>query len=177
MSRATLWDRLVGPDATRAEAAGAVVAGMVGAGLAGWRAFATGESWWVTLLIGILAADLVGGVWANSTASTRRWYHRPGTWPGSHLLFASLHVHPFVMAWLVPSFGWTGAAVLYGGTLLATTVVATQTRRLQSPVAAVAALVVFTAATFTIDPTRIEWFVPAYVLKLIIGHAVPADPA
>ena len=67
--------------------------------------------------------------------------------------------------------------MLYVGTLLATIAVATQSRRLQSPVAAIGALAVFTAAALNVDPTAIEWFVPAYALKLITGHAVPADPS
>lgn len=175
MTQTSVWDRLVGPGASRAEATGAIMAGLAGGLLAAWRASTVDASWVVLAVATLMAVDVVGGVWSNATASTRRWYHRQGAPPRSHFWFAALHIHPFLIAWMFPAFGWTGAVVLYGGTLLATVLIGSFPRRLKSPAAAVSALALLTAALIFTDPSGVEWFAPAYVLKLITGHAVPND--
>ena len=173
----TAWQRLIGPDSTPAESRGAIICGLVGAAVAVVLAVVrTDEITPVGVaVLGVLAADVVGGVWANATSSTRRWYHRPcaGFWSG--VGFEILHVHPFVVAWVVPGFGWVPAAVLYLGTLVAYVAVDRAPAGLSAPAASVGALAVFTAVLATYPVLAgIEWFVPAYLLKLLVGHAVPA---
>lgn len=175
----TAWERLIGPDSTPAESRGAVMSGLVGAVIAVVLAVTrVGD---ISLLgaavLGVMALDIVGGVWANATTTTRRWYHRPGIGSASSVRFALLHVHPFLVAWAVPGFDWTIATVLYLGMLVAYLVVEVTPSYLKSPTAAVTALVVFTLVLM-LDPdlAGVEWFVPAYLLKLLTGHAVPAEP-
>lgn len=173
----TAWQRLIGPDSTPAESRGAIVGGLVGAAVAVLLAAARTDD--VTpvgiVILGLMAADVVGGVWANATSSTRRWYHRPGAgfWSGKG--FALLHVHPFVVAWVVPGFGWVPATALYVGMLVAYIAADRAPAGLAAPVASMGALTVFTVVLAT-DPgmAGVEWFVPAYLLKLLVGHAVPA---
>ena len=166
------WERLVGPGATRAENIGTIGVGVAGAVVAIWRAVAVDASALATITAAVLALDVVGGVWANATETTRRWYHRPGSGPRSHLGFASAHVHPFILALLFEGFALQSGVVLYVGVVLTTGLIQVSPDRLASPIALTASLALIVALTG--NAAGLEWFPAAYTLKLLAGHAVPA---
>ncbi len=182
-------DLMIGVDATRAEKAITLVAG-VGAPvllwLLIWRHFPYPTwAWWQWAVAIFIAFDIAGGVAANGLNAQKRATHSavqpidPGPlkafkrWPW---LFTALHVHPFVV---VACFGgsWAEAAVLYLMPL--TTVIAMRRLPLylHRPLA-------FTVMTFAIPvafyglwaPVGMGWFGPLFVLKLVCCHAVREEP-
>jgi hypothetical protein len=168
------WERLVGPGATRAETAGTIAAGVVGAAVATWRAVAVDADLLAVAVAALVALDVVGGVWANATETTRSWYHRPGSSGRSQLRFAGLHVHPFVLAALFAGLSWGSASILYVGVLAATAVIVTAPRALANSIALVAVLALLVGvAVLDGAVPGLEWFPAAYLLKLLAGHAVP----
>lgn len=174
--RLSTWDRIAGPGASPAEN----ILVLTGAGL-GAAAVLVHVAWerpgWgvvAVVVVTLMAADIGGGVIANATPAGSRWWHRPGQGPRQHLLFVAAHVHPWVLALLVPGWSWQDAAVVHGTVLAASVAVVASPRRLRRPVAmgvASAALVVLLAATAA--PAGVEWVGPLLVVKLVIAHLVP----
>ena len=173
-----LWDRLIGPGATRAESvivvlfavlcAAAVVAYALLADL-GWSALQIAVA-------ALFALDIGGGVPANASNSGKRWFHRPGQGFREHLGFALVHVHPFVLALLFPGFGWGTAAVVYVYLLAATAVVLIVPLYLKRPVAFVLYGVALLGALYALGvPPGLEWFVPLFFLKLLMSHLLPEE--
>lgn len=115
----------------------------------------------------VAGLDLVGGVWANATPSTRRWWHRPGQGWRQHLTFAAGHIHPFLISKLYRKNDWFFAVGNYFYMLSATAVVVAAPLSLQRPLS----LTLFAAGTllnfYVWKPTAgLEWFGPVYLLKL-----------
>jgi hypothetical protein len=117
------WDTLIGPGSTSAEQwlilgtalAGAAVALWAGRGL-GW----TAAQWAVVIII---ALDLFGGVPGNATASSRRWYHRPGRRPQDHFIFVAVHLFHLIPIALFFDTGWLWVAGAYGYLLTAAVII------------------------------------------------------
>lgn len=86
-----------------------------------------------------IAADGLGGVVVNATGSNKRWLHGPGRTNRFDMLYVAAHVHPFVVALVVPGFSWTAAVVVYASVLSAALAIyglpalAAQARRLLVP--------------------------------------------
>ena len=141
--------------------------------------------WWHWLLAVGLAADVVGGVVANSLAPAKRLYHQaPGGSSSvvqrvlrNHLAFAALHVHPFLVVAVFPGEEWAWAAGWYVAALLGMAVVLAVPLRLKRPAAMGIATVAVLVATAADGPDGIAWLGPVLVLKLVVAHAVPErDP-
>src|SRR5690606_24667350 len=75
-------------------------------------------AWWQWALVVVVAFDIGGGVIANATPAAARQYHRLDR-PWEPVLFAAGHVHPFVIAWLLPGYNWQAGATLYIATIVA----------------------------------------------------------
>ncbi len=142
--------RLVG--AASAVAAGAVVA-VAAVQDVTW-------SWWQWTLVVVLTVDVAGGVAANALGSAKRFYHSPVP-PGlplpqrvlrSHVGFAAVHVHPFVLAALLPdaTLGW--AAAWYVLCLAGTAAVVGVPLFLRRPLAAAIVTVAVVAAPLAVAP-------------------------
>jgi hypothetical protein len=173
-----LWERLIGPAATRAESAlialwavlcaAAVVAYVLAAGL-GWSALQL-------TVATLLALDIGGGVPANASNSAKRWFHRPGQGFREHFGFTLIHVHPFARALLFPGFGWGAAAGVYAYLLVAVAVVLVVPLYLKRPVAFVLYCVALLASLYALGvPPGLEWFVPLFFLKLLVVHLLPEE--
>lgn len=171
-----LWDRFIGPGATRAENVlillwatlftAEVVAYALWAGL-GWSALQL-------VVVAVLAFDIGGGVPANASNCAKRWYHRPGQGFWEHFAFPLIHVHPFVLALLFPGFGWGTAAVVYVYLLVAAIVVLLSPLYLKRPVAFVLYSVALLGGLYALGvPPGLEWFVPLFFLKLLVAHLLP----
>lgn len=119
----------------------------------------------------IIIADLAGGVIANSTASGKRWWHRPGQGFKQHLLFNALHLHPIVIAYFFLDGDWSYLYVNYGYLLLASVVLFTIQIDLQRPVALLSTCLIIVVNTL-IFPLELAWFAVFYFMKLLVAHNV-----
>jgi len=137
--------------------------------------------WWHWLLVVGLAADLVGGVVANSLAPAKRLYHQPladghsrAEWIlRNRLAFTALHVHPFLVAALFPGAGWAWAAGWYAAVLLGVGLVLAMPLQLKRPAGMGTAALAALAAGAADGPAGMDWLGPVLVLKLVVAHAVP----
>jgi hypothetical protein len=159
------------------ETAGTVGLALAGAVSAGWGtrpAPVRAER----LLRAVLAADLWGGAWCNLTPTAARWYHRDGQGPAQHLAFGAAHVHPFVVALLDTSRGWSSpdrlrwAAAQYGWVLLVTAVLG----HCRQPNARRMIALAGTAGGIALDArlgrsAAVPWFGIVLHVKLLAGHA------
>jgi len=137
------------------------------------RALAT---WQITVLM-VLAVDLGGGVFVNATAAAKRWYHRMGARDWHHLAFVLVHIHPVLVAWAFPEFGWVWAVYLYAATVLSAIIVLACPHYLRRPVALTLAALVLAGAPFVAStPMFLAWIAPFYVLKLLVAHIVHEEP-
>jgi hypothetical protein len=122
-----------------------------------------------------LAMDLWGGAWANNTLACGRWYERLGQTNYNHYQFASIHLHPFLIAWLdrhtkrkLSWWVWAGIqyAYMFGATVLI--------RR--NPSIRRSAGLALTIGGILLDqilePSKAApWFAAIYYPKLLMGHA------
>ncbi|SNS28631.1 hypothetical protein SAMN04488107_2051 [Geodermatophilus saharensis] len=141
-------------------------------------------SWWQWVLVAALTVDVAGGVVANALGSAKRFYHSPVP-PGlplpqrvlrSPVGFAAVHVHPFVLAALLPdaTLGW--AAAWYVLCLAGTAAVVGVPLHLRRPLAAAIVTVAVVAAPLVAAPAGLAWFGPVLALKLVAAHAVREEP-
>lgn len=180
----TAWNNFVGPEATTLDntvTLGLAALGAVTAPAATFtdRPVPTGHR----LLLRLLATDLWGGAWVNNTAACARWYERdryerPSRTETDHMMFAAMHVHPAVVAWMdrdqprsVHPVVWAGAH--YGYLMASTAVIRRRPhhrRRL-----GIALTVGGVALDLGLGPSRVApWFAPVYYAKLLLGHAAAA---
>ena len=102
-----LCDRLIGPEATHAEIALILTASLAGAAAVAVRLSQVGANGWLVVIGAALGFDLIGGVVANATSATKRWYHRPGSTIWGHVIFLLPHVgHVALVAWLFLNGNW-----------------------------------------------------------------------
>jgi hypothetical protein len=173
---AGVWDRVVGPGATRAENALIVIASLLGGlGVAASLA-AEKRSMGVIVAAALIGFDVVGGAVANATTTTKRWYHRPGSSEVHHLGFVSLHlVHVALVAVLFRGGDLAYFAAVSGYLVAASAVVALTPVELKRPAAAALFAVALLGWTYLLGPTPgLGWFVPLLFMKLLVGHMVPS---
>ena len=172
--RTALADRLLGPDASRAEAGLALGAGAAFALAVPALAYARGIEWTMVqaVVAGLLAFDLFGGAAVNASEAGRRFYHAPGRRTADHLGFVAAHVlHVAALAWLFRDGDW-GYAAGFSALLLACAALVLaappHVRRPVTMVAYAAALVI--ALTATAPAPGMEWFIPVLYLKLLVAY-------
>lgn len=135
----------------------------------------TGWSLLQWLIAVFIVADICGGAMTLAMSPAKRWYHRTGQTAFSHLLFVSLHIHPFI---IVLFFGgeWIWALLVYGLVVLAGLLVVHAPLYLQRP-----GSVFFIAVSVIIQgiipaPVGFIWFAPLFFIKLIGGHCTREEP-
>jgi hypothetical protein len=125
-------------------------------------------------VVAVVAFDLFGGAVVNATAAAKRRFHGPGRGPRRHLGFVVAHVQPFALALVVPGFGWTVAAAIYGLVVAGAVVVLAASPWLRRPVAfAATTLASAVALTVVTVPAALAWFAPVLLVKLLLGHLLP----
>lgn len=172
----TWLDRLIGPGATSAEIAlqlaGAVLAG--GAMLAyAWLAPLPWSGWQVALAT-LLACDMGGGVVTNASPSAKRWYHRPGYSPWARVGFVAVHgLHLLLVAGVFRSGDWAWAAAWYALLMVFSVTLARSPRAWHGPLAMLWVMVGIGLNLYAFGPTLgLEWFIPVFLIKLLLGHMV-----
>lgn len=173
------YDRLIGPGATRAEiylqftfaaAAGVAMPTYAILNHLGWST--------IQLFVATaFAVELTGGICTNATSSAKRWYHQPGMEFRQHFTFVAIHIHPLIIAWLFRSMDWMFFVVVYGYLLAATAIILRTELYLRRPVA----FILFSGGIlingYLFTPTHgLEWFVPFFYLKLLMGHILREEP-
>ncbi|MGH3089389.1 MAG: hypothetical protein ACRDSJ_19015 [Rubrobacteraceae bacterium] len=173
-----LWDRFIGPGATRAENALILLwAALCTAGVVAYAL--TADLGWSALqlaVVALLAFDIGGGVPANAANCAKRWYHRPGQGFRELFGFPLIHVHPFALALVFPGFGWGVAAVIYVYLLVAAAVILLAPLYVKRPVAFVLYSVALLGSLYALGvPAGLEWFAPLFFLKLLVAHLLPGE--
>ncbi|WP_069387678.1 hypothetical protein [Cellulosimicrobium cellulans] len=166
---------LTAPDATGPERALGYGSALVGAALAVLLAVRADLDAWQVALLALVGFDLFGGVVVNATVSGSRRFHAPGTPRRGLVTFTAVHVHPLVVAALVPGLPWSTALVTYAGILAVVVVVAVLVPdAVRAPVAfAGAAVLVALLVTVLAPEPWVAWVGPLLVLKLVLSHALP----
>lgn len=171
---AGLWDRLVGPGMTRWETILVLGSGAAGAIYALMLLATAQAAVWRTALAALIAFDVIGGAVCNATITTAAWYGRLGYQPLSRFGFAAMHLpYVAVVAWIFrgPAFDLRYFEIAGGLVAISSAVVVLSSPRLRRPVAFAAWLASVFAVAGTVGLTpHLEWFFPALMLKLVIGH-------
>lgn len=180
MPGAAQWvdERLVGPGARPAERAVGYATAVLGGALAGAGAVAAGWSPLTVAVVAVVAFDLFGGAAVNATPAAKRHFHRPGRTARHHLGFVAVHVQPFLLALVVPGFGWGAAALVHVLALTAAVAVTLTPAGARRPLAfAVTVLAIAVAALVSTVPDGVAWFTPVLLIKLLLAHLLPEDTA
>jgi hypothetical protein len=132
---------------------------------AAWATYDASGSW----VLAAIAADVGGGVVANATASTARWYAARGR--PVHVAFVGMHVLHVVLAAAVGGASpvWATAVFVFA----AASVVLVRSVARASALAVASALVVIGSVAFPLLP-GLAPFVPLFLLKLVVGFGVHA---
>lgn len=173
-SRSSLATMAFGSNASAQEAGSALVFGGIGVLLAvGFALWAdAGFEWWQWVVVVLVAFDLIGGVAANATLASTYQYHRPDE-PIRPLVFASGHVHPVALTLVIPSFSWQAALAVYLCALVGTALVVAVPSPIKRAIGLGYCAVAMSLFQFIAIPTELAWLAPAFLLKLVAGHAVP----
>lgn len=168
-----LWDRLVGPDATRAEQGLAVAYAILFTGglLAYVHAQSLGWSLIQQGIVALFALDIAGGIVANTTVAGVRWWYRPSQNRWDHFGFVAAHLHPFVLAFLFQRVSWGESILMYGFLIVSACLVLLTPLRLRRSVAMMlVSLAIVLVLLFVSLGPGLEWFAPFLYLKLVGGH-------
>jgi hypothetical protein len=171
------WDKFIGPGATRAEVLLMLAAAIGGTAIVLLHAISQELAWppLGAILVAIIAFDIFGGVAANASNATKRWYHRPGQTARSHLIFAAAHIiHPVLAMLAVAAGHWFWALAGYGYLMLAALAIVAAPRYLQRPLAVTLVVFGILLSLYVLGtPAGLEWLLPALYLKILSGHMVP----
>ncbi len=143
---------------------GAVAAVLLGGG--GWTLIQQ-------VVVFVIAVDILGGVVANVTRSTNTWYHQRSRRLG--VIFILLHIiQPVVLMLAIDPGNWWYALGIFAYMVVSVFIVeALAGQDSQRPAAyglVMIGIMIFTGVITTIP--LLNWFAPAYLLKLVAGHAV-----
>lgn len=142
-------------------------------------------AWWQFILAALMGIDLGAGVVANALNSCKRFYHTPlkenePSYVGylkQPILFALIHIYPFIVAVAYPGATWFYGISWYGLLLVSAWLVLQSPLYLRRPIAfGVMLLVILMNLYFIPAPPGFEWLVPALFLKIILGHQVREEP-
>jgi hypothetical protein len=167
---------LVAPGASTAESTLCYAAAGAAALSAAAGAHAAGLGPWSIAVLAVVAFDLVGGAVVNATPAAKVRFHGPGRSGAHRLAFVAAHVQPFLLALLVPGFGWTAAALAYGLAVGGAVAVLVAAPRLRRPLAFAVTAVGSVAALVAVPlPAFLAWVTPVLLVKLLLGHLLPEE--
>ncbi|MFE3451722.1 hypothetical protein ACFXJ8_22640 [Nonomuraea sp. NPDC059194] len=173
----TLTEHLIAPGATRGEAVLSFGTAFAGGALSVALALTAALPAPAVAVIAVIAFDLYGGAVVNATHAAKLRFHRRGRTARHHVGFVAVHVQPFVLAWAVPGFTWTAAAVIYASALAAALAVTAAPLPLRRPAAFAATALALVWTTAVAVPGALAWFAPVLLIKLLLGHLLPEEAA
>ena len=173
-------DELIGPGATRGEIALVLGSGILGGCLLIAYQYFADLGWDVIQLIvgAIVAFDIGGGVVANSTSTAKRWYHRKEQGVKQHLGFVIIHfIHPILITIFFTGLDWVYFSMVYGYLLISAGIVLATPLYLKRPMSMIMLSGAVLVNTYIITTVPgFEWFLPIFILKLVVGHIVREEP-
>lgn len=148
-------------------------AAIVGVVLASICAGVAGVTWvgWQWAIILFIAFDLVGGVVAMCLPPAIRKI-RPPEEPLRPLAFTAFHLHPFVIGFVLPEADQSAMLVLYAAAVLGVAALMLPVPQYQGAVALIWCAAALCVVWLVGDFEGLEWFAPAYLLKLVGSHSV-----
>lgn len=175
------WDKFVGPGATSAEENLQLILGgliAIGGVALFWLFHEEPSTLWQWLFVVVLAFDIGGGIVTNSTSAAKRWYHRAGHTKLKHFGFVATHlVHIVLMGFLFSANPLAYSSILGLLLITATLFMLWSPLYLQRPMAVgLAMLIIMLGQLPLFDLTGLNWFIPALMLKLLLGHALKEAP-
>jgi hypothetical protein len=130
-----------------------------------------GLQWYKTLLLFILLLDILGGVAANLSAGTNLYYMKN---PKKRRIFISIHIQPFVFAWILQS-DFIAAFIVWAYTIGSSTIInllqGKECQRILAGSLLGFGILVFALLNFDL-PKVITIIYMLYMFKLIYGFAV-----
>lgn len=175
-----LFDRFVGPGATKGEQWLQSVTPTIAAAVLVVAALVADAGWSIAqyIVAAVLALDMVGGVVTNATGAAKRWYHRPGQGFGRHMGFVLIHVVQIAVVMLVFDMGnWVFVSVGFGYLVGATLVILVAPLYLRRPIALLFLVAGIALSLYLIpSPAFFEWFLPVYYTKLLVSHLLREEP-
>lgn len=172
-----VWDRIVGPGMSVGETRMVVLACGAGAGLAAWRAFWINAAGWQIVLAAFMGLDVIGGAVCNGAPTTKRWYASSHHARLRKFAFVLPHLgYVALVAWLWrgSGFDWSYFIVFSIVLIGSTALVLSAPSGLAQPIAFAMFIASFSAICILTGLTPgLEWFAPALLLKLLVGHLVP----
>jgi hypothetical protein len=173
-------DTFIGPGVTRAELALELGVSLIGGLGMLLYAFAYLPDWngWQIALAVLLAFDLAGGVVTNATSTAKRWYHRPGQGFRQHFTFIAVHgIHLALVAWAFHAGDWAWAVGWYAFLMFTSLLILQIPLYLQRPVAfSMFGLGLLLALYLDTPAPGLEWFIPVFLLKLLVSHLLREEP-
>lgn len=174
------WDRLVGPGMTTGELALVLGASVLGGIWAAWRLADTGHIPLLIMLGAMIGFDTIGGAVCNTTWTTKRWYFRAGQGWRHHVAFVMPHLLYLAIGWWLFGFSVALIAVLGIGVVGGMIAILAAPAEVRLPVATSVFLAAMCAVLIVGSGTAagswgFEWFAPALLMKLLIGHLVPPE--
>lgn len=133
----------------------------------------------------VLAFDVGGGLVSNALNSCKRFYHTPakreegklGVALKQPMLFAALHVHPFVVGGMYGGGDWAYGAAWYASLLLSAALVLRSPLYLRRPLSLLLVMLSFLASLYGFEPIAgFEWLMPLLFMKIVYGHLVREEP-
>jgi len=127
--------------------------------------------WWKSLLLFLVAADASGGIVANFSPFTDRYYAER---PGHRWVFIFIHVVGPALLYVLFDGRLAYWVFLYVYTVAAASLVNVVQDRSRQEVAAaaLAALGIVILLPLGLDVPFLAWFAPVYVIKLVLAFAV-----
>jgi hypothetical protein len=173
-------DTFIGPGVTRCELLLELAVSLAGGLLILAYALSQPLGWngWQIALAVLLAFDLAGGVVTNATSTAKRWYHRPGQRLRDHVIFIAVHgVHLGLVAWAFRAGDWASAVGWYAFLMFASLLILLIPLYLQRPVAfSIFGLGLLLALYLDTPVPGLEWFIPVFLLKLLVSHLLREEP-
>jgi hypothetical protein len=173
-------DRFLGPGTTRAELA--LELGISLAGGLGMLLYALtqplGWNGWQIVLATLLAFDLAGGVVTNATSTAKRWYHRPSQGFRQQMTFIAVHgLHLALVGWIFRNGDWGWAASWFTFLLAASALILALPLYLHRPATVSIYALGLLLHQYLGTPTPgLEWFIPVFLLKLLVSHLLREEP-
>ncbi len=173
-------DELIGPGATHGEIILVLVCSILGGSLLIFYQYVMNLGWnLVQIIVGaVIAFDIGGGVVANATSTAKRWYHRQGHGTKQLLGFIVIHfIHPILITIFFTQLDWIYFITVYGYLLISAGIVLATPLYLKRPMSMVmvSGAVILNSYVITVIP-GFEWFLPIFILKLVVGHIVREEP-